>query len=56
MPIPKPRDGESEQDFMGRCMGDSTMKNDFPDNNQRVAVCMTAWNRKSEDKREQREK
>lgn len=47
MPIPKPRSNESEQDFMGRCMGDETMKDDYPDNKQRIAVCMTAWNRKS---------
>jgi len=46
MPIPKPRKGdkpESQSDFMGRCMGDSTMMADFKRQDQRVAVCMSAW-------------
>lgn len=40
MPIPKPEAGESQDDFISRCMGDSTMNSDFPDNAQRYAVCI----------------
>src|ERR1044072_2759871 len=46
MPIPKPRKGdkpESQSDFMGRCMGDSTMMNDYPKQDQRLAVCFSAY-------------
>jgi len=41
MPIPNPRKGQKESEFMSRCMSDETMKKDFPDNKQRVAVCLT---------------
>jgi HK97 family phage prohead protease len=52
MPIPKPRSGESKDDFMSRCMGNDTMNSDFPDQDQRAAVCNTAWedrNKSAED-------
>ena len=41
MPIPSKRKGEDSSSFMGRCMGDEMMKKDYPDNKQRVAVCMS---------------
>lgn len=43
MPIPKPNTGESETDFMSRCMDDDKMRGEFPDKDQRVAVCMTSF-------------
>jgi signal peptide peptidase SppA len=39
MPIPKRNPGESHDDFMERCMSDETMKNEYPDADQRTAVC-----------------
>lgn len=39
MPLPTPSDNESESDFIGRCMADETVKNDFADQKQRLAVC-----------------
>lgn len=39
MPIPTPKPGESEADFISRCMSDSTMKNEYPEEDQRAAVC-----------------
>ena len=39
MPIPKPNSGESETDFMARCMDSSTMRNEYSQRDQRVAVC-----------------
>lgn len=41
MPIPTPKKGQKEQEFMSRCMSDEGMKKEFPDNKQRVAVCLT---------------
>ena len=49
MPIPKPKDGEKEDDFIARCMSNKTMKEEFPDNDQRLAVCFQKW--KDKDKK-----
>jgi HK97 family phage prohead protease/HK97 family phage major capsid protein len=49
MPIPTPNDDESESDFMGRCMGNQTMMDDFPSQDQRLAVCGTAWRQSQKD-------
>ena len=43
MPIPKPTAQESEEDFMGRCMTDSTMLSEYSDRDQRVAVCLDSF-------------
>lgn len=40
MPIPSPKDNENSQDFVSRCMGDETMKKDYKDSKQRIAVCL----------------
>ena len=39
MPIPNRKSGEQKDDFIGRCINDSTMKSEFPDSKQRAAVC-----------------
>ncbi len=41
-----PKSGEKEEDFISRCMGDSTMNSEFPDQKQRAAVCYTYWKNK----------
>jgi len=38
MPLPEPSGGESQSEFMGRCM--SALASEFPDKQQRIAVCM----------------
>ena len=43
MPIPSPRKDESEDDFVSRCVGNSSMKKDFPDQKQRLAVCFDSF-------------
>lgn len=43
MPMPKPRSGENKDDFVNRCMGDSTMVSDFESTGQRFAVCLRQW-------------
>jgi len=39
MPEPGPR--EQEEDFIDRCMVNATMESEYPDFDQRLAVCMT---------------
>lgn len=39
MPLPKPSLGEDRDDFISRCMGDDRVVQEFPDSDQRVAVC-----------------
>jgi HK97 family phage prohead protease len=46
MPLPKPNKNESQDDFIGRCMGEDIMKEDYPDQKQRLAVCFSQWNKK----------
>lgn len=39
MPLPKRRKGEKEKEFIQRCMSNETMASEFPDRDQRYAVC-----------------
>ena len=41
MPLPKRGEKEPRKDFMSRCMGDQVMNKEYPDQNQRAAVCMS---------------
>lgn len=41
MPIPSKNKDENNNDYMSRCMSDSVMKKEYPDDKQRVAVCMS---------------
>lgn len=41
MPIPKRNKNEDKNDYMQRCMGSEVMKKEFPENAQRVAVCIS---------------
>lgn len=47
MPIPKPEKNENKQKFVARCMGNETMKKEYPDNQQRIAICLGQTKRKS---------
>jgi len=51
MPIPKPKKNESEHDFIERCMSDDGMKEDHPDNDERLAICYDSWRKKKEKKK-----
>lgn len=42
MPVPKPRDGETQEEFIERCMGDEAMQEYEQD--QRAAICYSTWN------------
>jgi hypothetical protein len=47
MPIPKPKENEDNQQFIARCMGNETMKKEYPDSKQRVAICLGQTRKKS---------
>lgn len=49
MPLPEPRTGEAQSDFISRCMGDDTMVQEYPDEDQRNAVCFSQWRRDHSD-------
>lgn len=40
MPIPSRKQGEDKNTYVSRCMGNETMKKDYPDQKQRVAICL----------------
>lgn len=46
MPLPNPRKGETEQKFVERCMGDTVMTEDYPDEDQRLAICYSQFGKK----------
>lgn len=46
MPLPSKHAGESKKDFISRCMGDSEVNKQFPDQKQKAAVCYSRWGEK----------
>lgn len=46
MPIPSPNKNENKQAFTARCMGNPTMKKEYPNTQQRLAICL-GQNKKS---------
>jgi len=44
--MPSPRKGESQSDFVSRCMSSGESKNSFPDPKQRAAFCHSQWKNK----------
>ena len=45
MPLPKPQDNESRNDFVNRCLEDDDAKKEFPTEKQRLAVCLNLFKR-----------
>ena len=45
MPLPSPGPNEGRDEFIDRCMGDDTMQEEYPDGDQREAVCEAQWER-----------
>lgn len=43
MPLPVPNEGETQEDFIQRCMANETMNKEFPDEDQRYAVCLNLF-------------
>ena len=50
MPMPMPNDDESKEDYMDRCMANDVMNNEYPENKQRYAVCLSNWEKAPEEK------
>lgn len=48
MPLPKPGNDEEKEDFVSRCMDDEIMKEEYPDPEQRVAICYKLFEQKRE--------
>jgi len=48
MPIPAPNSGEAEGDFMARCMSNETMRQEYPEQDQRAAVCNSQWKKRDD--------
>ena len=46
MPLPAPHKDEEKVEFIRRCMGNSTMVQEYPKQDQRLAVCLSQWRRK----------
>ena len=40
MPIPEKKPNEDTQKFVSRCMSNETMKKEYPNSQQRVAICL----------------
>lgn len=47
MPIPKRKQNEDKNKYVSRCMSNETMKKDYPDTKQRVAICLGQTRTKS---------
>jgi len=47
MPLPKPKPTESRNQFLSRCMSDETSMTEYPDSEQRYAVCNSLLEQKS---------
>ncbi len=50
MPMPKPRTGQTKNEFITVCMGNPVMKREFKSKNQRFAVCNDIWKKKDKKK------
>jgi HK97 family phage prohead protease len=48
MPLPTPGAGEGKTDWLERCMQNETMQSEYPDRDQRYAVCNRMWDEKAE--------
>ncbi len=44
MPLPKPKPKETQSEFISRCIADPIMSREFPDREQRGAVCYYQYN------------
>lgn len=51
MPLPEPNQNEEKQDFVSRCVSwlSDNEGEKYPDNDQRVAICYSQWDRSKED-------
>ncbi len=43
MPLPSPQGKQDKDSYISSCMGNSTMKGEFPRQSQRHAICQSKW-------------
>ena len=43
MPLPKPSKSEKQSEFIQRCMTDDVMVKEYPNKNQRLAICANIY-------------
>ena len=43
MPLIKPNAGDTQQEFISRCMANPKMISEYPREDQRLAVCYQQW-------------
>lgn len=48
MPLPVPSAGQSKQEFLAACMTDPTMVAEFTGSDQRYAVCLAQWGKRTQ--------
>jgi hypothetical protein len=46
MPLPTPTSDESKSAFIARCMSDAKTQAEYPDTQQRIAVCIVQYDKK----------
>jgi len=49
MPLVKPKDKEKREDFISRCMRDETSTNEYPNPDQRLAVCSSLFKKNNKE-------
>ena len=49
MPLVKPKDKEKREDFMSRCMRDETSTSEYPNADQRLAVCSSQFKKNNKE-------
>jgi len=45
MPIPSPEGQQDKNSFISNCMGDESMREEFPEQKRRAAVCYSQYKR-----------
>lgn len=50
MPLPTPKDNESKNEFISRCISELTHMDEFKSKAQRIAVCYTQWDKTNNEK------
>jgi hypothetical protein len=48
MPLPSPKGKQDKNSYISSCMGNNTMKSEFPKQTQRYAVCQSKWKKSKE--------
>jgi hypothetical protein len=43
MPLPAPKSGDNQKEFVSRCMANPKMIAEYPREDQRLAVCYQQW-------------